>query len=428
MIRQPPDRPSQPGEKALFAPGEMIDQAYQLSRLLGEGGTGQVWLAKDLRLSRDVAIKVLRHGLLENHPKRFNALTNEGRAMAAIRHPNVVAIYAAGSHHERPYLVMEFMAGGSLLAWLGASAGLRPARAVHAIEQIAAGAEAIHSAGAVHLDIKLGNVMVADGFRLALADFGLAQLLTQDDATVMGGTPVYMAPELFLTEQLSLPSMRSADIYALGVLAYSLFTGKFPFSGSPAIMQRAHAKTKPSRPSSIANVPAALDEPMGRVLSKDPRDRFARPSDFARALREAFRESRRVKRVRVLLVDDDPFFCDFVVAILSNSLPYLAITAVHDGEEAKNALETVQPHLVITDLEMPRLDGMSLVKLILESPRASMMQLVVMTGTGGAQDWKTLEALGVDDFLLKPVREAQLVRTIRGLVEEKQSGSEWPEA
>jgi serine/threonine protein kinase len=204
---------------------------YEVLDKIGEGGMGEVYLALDKQLERKTAIKVLSAGssFSEEIKKRFK---REAQAAAALNHANIVTIYELGEFEDRPYIVMEYVAGQSLRDVLAKNKKLSVQDAVDTAIQVCEGLNKAHQAGIVHRDIKPENIIRdADG-TIKILDFGLAKLkgatkLTKE--TVRMGTVHYMSPEQVSGEETDPRS----DIFSLGVVLYELLTGNFPFKGRP---------------------------------------------------------------------------------------------------------------------------------------------------------------------------------------------------
>ncbi|HEX8731823.1 MAG TPA: serine/threonine-protein kinase, partial [Ktedonobacterales bacterium] len=247
--------------------GEWRLGAYELRRRLGEGGMAQVYLARDVRLGREVAVKVLDPKLAER-PGFRERFMREARVAAALDHPNIVPLFDFGDA-EALYLVMPFVSGGSLQDMLP-KAPLPIGEVVTYGSQIADALEYAHQRKVVHRDVKPANMLMhADG-RLMLSDFGLAKIVnaTQKLAAPRNrpdaGTPEYMAPE-----QVVGTSDSRSDIYGLGVVLYLLLTGRLPFTGSSShdVMQ-AHLYKEPA-PLRRYNphVPAAMEAVVMRAMA-----------------------------------------------------------------------------------------------------------------------------------------------------------------
>src|SRR6476660_9714763 len=203
---------------------------YRLEALIGRGGMGVVYRARDLALDRDVALKLLAPHLAEDLSFRERFLT-ESRVAASLEHPNVVPIHDAGEIDGQLYIVMRLVEGSDLKAVLR-KGPLEPARAVRVLEQIAGALDAAHARGLVHRDVKPSNVLLDEREHAYLADFGLSRYLG-DAALPLGpakslGTADYVAPEQIRGEEAN----GRADLYSLGCLLYECVTGKPPFARS----------------------------------------------------------------------------------------------------------------------------------------------------------------------------------------------------
>jgi serine/threonine-protein kinase len=262
---------------------------YQIRGVLGRGAMGTVYDGWDPVIGRRVAIKTVR--LLDHSdPEAQEGLERfkrEAQAAGRLSHPNIVGVYDYGETEETAYIVMEFVEGQSLKERLDARERFAVAETVRIMEQILAGLQFSHDSGVVHRDIKPGNVMLAKGGRVKLADFGIARIessvMTQDGT--MLGTPAYMSPEQLMAQAVDARS----DLYAAGVVLYQLLTGERPFEGGLTAIIHKALNTVPPRPSEISvTAPAALDAVVARAMSKRPSDRYPDADAFARALRDAF--------------------------------------------------------------------------------------------------------------------------------------------
>ena len=295
-----PDAPWSAAEErawldAAFGPNALGAQ-YQRVRELGRGGMGIVFLARDLQLHRVVAIKLLRRELGASADDRAR-FRREARLMARLTHPAIVPIHAYGEH-ELPggecvaYFVMRYVDGESLAERLR-RAGRLPAREVsRVLGELALALDYAHAEGVVHRDLKPENVLVERGAggkpgRALLSDFGVAALASYDplpgEAGMSIGTPQYMSPEQLVGDHAI--DGRS-DLYALGVLGYTLLTGRPPFSGRS--LEEVSARHLLQRAPSLARLapktPAALVTAIERCLAKDPAKRWARGSALHAAL------------------------------------------------------------------------------------------------------------------------------------------------
>lgn len=255
--------------------------SYELVKLLGEGGMARVYLARDVRLGREVAVKVLAEQLAQRQGFRDRFL-REARLAAALDHPNIVPIYDYGDENAL-FLVMPYVSGGSLQQLIR-EGPMPSARVATYGTQITDALAYAHQRNVVHRDVKPANILLhADG-RLMLSDFGLAKILNgpvvkrnRPDA----GTPEYMAPE-----QIEGQSDPRADIYGLGVVLYLLLTGRLPFTGStPGAVMEGHLSRLPERPRKVNRaVTPAMEAVVLRALSKHPDDRYQTATEMGAAL------------------------------------------------------------------------------------------------------------------------------------------------
>jgi tetratricopeptide (TPR) repeat protein/predicted Ser/Thr protein kinase len=209
------------GADPVLDPGTRVGD-FQILRLLGEGGMGQIYLAEDTTLGRRVALKLIKRWVLQHHgAARF---LEEARATASFNHPHIVTLYAVGEHDGRPYLALEYIDGESLRARL--AAGPLPMReAVRCCHAVAEAIAEAHRRGLVHADLKPENVVVSSDGRVRVVDFGLARIAL-GDTTAASGTPAYMAPERWR----GAPPTGAIDVWALGVMLHELIAGHRPFA------------------------------------------------------------------------------------------------------------------------------------------------------------------------------------------------------
>ncbi|MFJ2864019.1 serine/threonine-protein kinase [Kitasatospora sp. NPDC087314] len=273
---------------------QLFGDRYRLVRQLGEGGMGQVWEARDERLGRAVAVKVitsLAGGVSHSGDARERFL-REARITAQLQHPSIVTIHDLGEsgpeNDEVPFLVMELVRGEGLDAIVRRGAVPLADAARWGVRICEALAEA-HNAGIMHRDIKPSNVLITPSGAVKVLDFGIARTAdasaTADRLTQTGfivGTPPYMAPE----QARGFPEPRS-DLYALGCLLFELITGRLPFQATDAVgYLTAHLTQEPPAPGSVAaGIPPAWDDLVLTLLHKDPAQRYPNAGDLAEALR-----------------------------------------------------------------------------------------------------------------------------------------------
>src|SRR5262245_4556455 len=261
---------------------------YEIVSLLGAGGMGEVYRARDRRLHREVAIKVLQESMAGGGVmERFQ---REALAASALNHPNICAVYDVGEVDGRPFLVMELLEGQTLHDFLQAGPADAPT-AVHLGIQIAEALEAAHARAVIHRDIKPANIMISGRRHVKVVDFGLAkrgslsgpdgsktfQTLTQTGLIM--GTPHYMSPEVLLGH----PADTRSDLWALGVVLYQMVSGRRPFEGTSAVAV-ASAVLNESVPPLLDTVPTGLRAVVARCLSKRPEERFQSATELREAL------------------------------------------------------------------------------------------------------------------------------------------------
>jgi serine/threonine-protein kinase len=280
---------------------------YQIRGVLGRGAMGTVYDGWDPVIGRRVAIKTVRL-LGDADPEVQEGLERfkrEAQAAGRLTHPNIVGVYDYGETDETAYIVMEFVEGPSLKDLLDARERFPIEETARIMDQVLAGLQFSHEHGVVHRDIKPGNVMLAKGGRVKLADFGIARIessvMTQDGT--MLGTPAYMSPEQLMAQTVDARS----DIYSAGVMLYQLLTGERPFEGGLTAIIHKALNTVPPRPSEIAvTAPPNLDPVVARAMSKRPADRYPSADSFAQALRTAIADPTSVEAAPVR--DDDATF------------------------------------------------------------------------------------------------------------------------
>ena len=265
---------------------------YEIVGPLGAGGMGEVFRARDTRLGRDVAIKVLP-GEFAADPERLRRFEQEARAVAALSHPSILALFDVGTHEGVPYLVTELLEGESLRDRLNAGS-LPVRRAVEIAIQIAQGLAAAHGKGIVHRDLKPANVFVTNDGPVKILDFGIAKLAsprsaeelapatTLVEATAGGtvfGTVGYMSPE----QVLGKPVDARSDLFSLGVVLYEMLSGTRPFQreSAPETMAAILNEEPPDLATIGRGIPPGLARVVGHCLEKRPEDRVQSARDLA---------------------------------------------------------------------------------------------------------------------------------------------------
>ncbi|MFB1482743.1 protein kinase [Corallococcus sp. RDP092CA] len=264
--------------------------SFRLVRRVGRGGMGSVYLAEHVSIGSRVAVKVL-HEHLTRYPELVQRFHAEARAVNLIGHENIVSIFDLNATAPRPYLIMEFLEGAPLSAWVGTA--MSAGAVVPMLTQVCDALHAAHARGIVHRDLKPDNIFLVKRGRgmpfVKVLDFGIAKLvdasMPETVAGIIVGTPEYMAPEQSLSRRLD----GRADLYAVGVIAYQLLTGRLPFPDEGLTAQLvAHQTRRPPAPRSICpSVPAALEAVVLRALAKSPEERFPHALALRAALEQA---------------------------------------------------------------------------------------------------------------------------------------------
>lgn len=257
-----------------------LSSRYELGEILGFGGMSEVHLGRDLRLSRDVAIKVLRADLARD-PTFYLRFRREAQNAAALNHPAIVAVYDTGEAETDagplPYIVMEYVDGDTLRDIIRTEGPLQPRRAMEVIADVCAALDFSHRNGIVHRDMKPANIMINRAGAVKVMDFGIARAIsdssspmTQTAAVI--GTAQYLSPEQARGEQVDARS----DVYSLGCVLYEVLTGEPPFKGdSPVAVAYQHVREDPKQPSQVnPAVPPALDSVILKAMSKNPANRY----------------------------------------------------------------------------------------------------------------------------------------------------------
>jgi len=414
---------------------DLVVGHYRLLEPIGRGGMGVVYRAEHLHLRRPVALKLMATGF-EDNPRLLSRFFLEARAVARIKHPNIVACLDAGRHQPRggeparSYYVMDHIPGQDLLALVKAEGALPVNRAAGLFRQVADALAEAHRHRLIHRDIKPGNIFVTPDWQGKLLDFGLAlhphRNMTEPGALL--GTVGYMAPEQAIN-----PSGvdARADLFSLGASLFLAVAGREPFPETGAAigdLTRRLTAAPPRARHIRPELPAELDDLIARLMDPDPEKRYPSAAAVAAALtpfqrwrsapvavtRDGTTEpSTDASRSRVLVVDDDPQIRRMIVYLLADDCD--CIEAV-DGEDAWIKLESGRFDVAVVDLTMPGMNGAGLIQRVrLHEPTLGLMMLL-MSGVAPTEALGGLLLDGADDFIQKPFTPPELRGRVRGLL------------
>ncbi|MFE9204758.1 protein kinase [Micromonospora sp. NPDC007230] len=319
----------------MLTEGVVLRDRYRLNERIATGGMGAVWKCTDTLLGREVAVKVLLPSLVAD-PEFTTRFQAEARMLAALRHPGIVQVHDAGSAtladgSQVSYLVMEYVDGDPLVAWIRQAGRLDPASTMSVVAQAAHALHAAHLAGIVHRDVKPGNLLVKRDGTVVLVDFGIARASTMAGITaahMVLGTASYMSPEQATGQAVS----AATDVYALGAVAYFCLAGRPPFDGdNPLQVALRHAQDEP--PPLPVGTPPAVVEVVRRALAKRPADRYP----TALALAEAAQDVRDATLASVPVPARPPW------AVAGPAVPGPAVLPTPDAPAAPDSPATTGP-------------------------------------------------------------------------------------
>src|SRR5271170_2111504 len=326
---------------------------YEIVSLVGAGGMGEVYRARDSRLRRDVAVKILPPSFSQD-AERLRRFEQEVRVVGALNHPNILAIYDTGSYNGAPYLVSELLEGDTLRKHMEGSS-LPQRKAIDYGVQISRGLAAAHEKGVVHRDLKPDNIFVLSDGRIKILDFGLAKLTREDPLgsatpelqtmdhpqsnTVPGqvlGTVGYMSPEQVRGQATD----HRTDIFALGAILYEMFTGKRAFKRDSSVETlNAILKEEPEELQEIApSLSPGLDRVVRHCLEKNPAQRFQSASDIAFDLETISNQSGTGSRLRAVTEERRSYWKQAAAALVV----LLALAGTYFA--ARNHAPALTPH------------------------------------------------------------------------------------
>jgi serine/threonine protein kinase/DNA-binding CsgD family transcriptional regulator len=420
--------------------GRKLKNRYEIREHLGDGSTATVYKALDTRLGRDVAVKILLPHVRETTRKRF---FQEATSSAALNHPNIMAIYDIDEDEERHFLVVEYVEGQPLSAFIPSP----PDVVIDLGTQIARALQYAHDRHIIHRDIKPANIKVTPDGQVKIMDLGLALPKEAKRVTASGmviGTPAYLSPE----QAQGLKLDHRTDIYSLGIVLYEMATGQLPFNADDiAALLLQQVKQPPPPPRLIvADLPIPLESVILKALEKNPGRRFQSANAMAAALEAAQAEAgigapaiddsseaptlpsrpglsgvppgertqvrdqvRRAPRrtLRIILADDHTILRKTLASFLEAHEDFVVVAEAGDGDTALQQTLAILPDVLVLDLNMPGKGGLD----VLPEIRKKAPNVKVLVLTGREEDAYIARALrlGAHGYLLKSAEEQELI-------------------
>jgi serine/threonine protein kinase/DNA-binding CsgD family transcriptional regulator len=420
--------------------GTKLNGRYEVQKLLGEGATSTVYLGLDNVLGRKVALKVLHPHVRDTTRKRF---FQEAMAAAQLNNSNIMAIHDRGEDNGRDYLVVEYVEGDPLTAYIPTEAQMVVALG----SQIAYALHYAHSHEIIHRDIKPANIMVTPDGHIKIMDLGLALPREAQRVTAPGmviGTPAYISPEQAKGKDLD----HRTDIYSLGIVLYEMATGQLPFNADDiTALLLQHVQQPPPRPSLLnAALPMALENVILKSLEKNRERRFQSAKALGDALSAALPNTRGIEEdaatipkrpewtktvpapatgsqpvprqgrvIRVVLADDHTLLRSTLANYLGTHDDLVVVAEAENGDVALAKTLEHQPDILLLDLNMPGKGGLD----VLPEIRSKAPDVKVLVLTGRDEDNYIMRALrsGAHGYVLKTTDEKQLVDSIRQVMD-----------
>ena len=415
---------------------------YRVLDRLGAGGMAVVFKAEHVEMRRIVAVKVLPVSS-DRHSNLLSRFIKEMRTVARLHHPNIVAAFDAGKttppDPDSPvlrYLVMEYVPGKTLEELVDLQGSLDATTACDIIHQVASALAEAHKLGLVHRDMKPSNILVTPEGQAKLLDFGLVHQLGNNltEAGTILGTLDFMAPEQ--SQDASRVDIR-ADLYGLGGTLFWCLTGKTPFASAGTTQEfllRRMIQQPPSVRAIRPEIPVALEAVVMRLMAPNPDDRYATPQDLMRALLPFLTQesrdnpvvelefedaglelagapARAAKVHRILVVDDDSSLRRFCKVFLQGE--GIQCDEAADGQLALQAAAEKTYDLILTDMQMPRVTGLEVLRRLRENPPSPHLKIVMMSGQSSSDEMAKILLAGADDYLTKPLSMVQLKSRIK---------------
>lgn len=312
--------------------GKRISDRYKILEMIGGGGMANVYLAHDIILDRDVAVKMLRLDFA-NDEEFIRRFRREAQSATSLAHPNIVDIYDVGEENEIYYIVMEYVEGQTLKQYIQQNSSLRVEEAIGIMSQLTSAISHAHHNHIIHRDIKPDNILVDLEGNIKVTDFGIAMALSATSITQTNsvlGSVHYLSPE----QARGGMANRKSDIYSMGIVMFELLTGRLPFSGESAIsiaLKHLQSET-PSVRRWNPNIPQSVENIVLKAMAKDPFHRYNSVDEMEEDLRTALNPERLDEPKFVIPIDDE---ATKAIPIITNELPHqnLNHTLVHSNDK-----------------------------------------------------------------------------------------------
>lgn len=285
-------------------PGYEIGHRYRIIRSLGEGGMANVYLAHDMVLDRDVSVKLLRLDLRDD-PSTKRRFHREAMAATQLNDPHIVGIYDVGEDHGLQYMVMQYVKGTDLKAYIKKHYPIPLPQVIDIMEQVLSAVATAHAHGIIHRDLKPQNILIDENKNVKITDFGIAVAVSQDSLTqtnTLMGSVHYLSPE----QVRGSIATKQSDIYSLGIILFELLTGKVPFEGETAVsIALKHFREEiPSVREQNKEIPQALENVIIKATAKEPAERYSSVNEMAADLKTVL-DPQRANEPRLKIQQDD---------------------------------------------------------------------------------------------------------------------------
>ena len=285
-------------------PGYEIGHRYRIIRSLGEGGMANVYLAHDMVLDRDVSVKLLRLDLRDD-PSTKRRFHREAMAATQLNDPHIVGIYDVGEDHGLQYMVMQYVKGTDLKAYIRKHYPIPLPQVIDIMEQVLSAVATAHAHGIIHRDLKPQNILIDENKNVKITDFGIAVAVSQDSLTqtnTLMGSVHYLSPE----QARGSIATKQSDIYSLGIILFELLTGKVPFEGETAVsIALKHFREEiPSVREQNKKIPQALENVIIKATAKEPAERYSSVNEMAADLKTVL-DPQRANEPRLKIQQDD---------------------------------------------------------------------------------------------------------------------------